>query len=259
MGSVAVQSTVGAFASYLAWMWMLGHYPATKISAFVFLTPLFALLFGMLWLGEAVTLTLILSLTLTYAAALPAGDLDVRTRRIRQGGSVGVWEVELRPPGSEEVGVHAIVTTAKRPDTPPFAFVTMPDAPDPDSLPAPEVTHARQHFGSTVLERRTLDGFPPKPSAGSRSLAWVRSRREPLDRALLGMITDNSPPRAMYAFGMGVSTTTLSLTVYLHATEAEVAEVGNGVECGMAFQGFQDIQEGDIIECFTIEEVKRSL
>jgi len=39
----------------------------------------------------------------------------------------------------------------------------------------------------------------------------------------------------------------------------EVAEVGNGVECGMAFQGFQDIQEGDIIECFTIEEVKRSL
>jgi translation initiation factor IF-2 len=39
----------------------------------------------------------------------------------------------------------------------------------------------------------------------------------------------------------------------------EVAEVGNGVECGMAFQGFQDIKEGDIIECFTLEEVKRSL
>ena len=64
IGSVVVQTVVGAFASYLAWMWMLGHYPATKISAFVFLTPLFALLFGMLWLGEAVTLTLIMSLTL---------------------------------------------------------------------------------------------------------------------------------------------------------------------------------------------------
>ena len=64
MGSVAVQTVIGAFASYLAWMWMLGHYPATKISAFVFLTPLFALLFGMLWLGEAVTLTLVLSLAL---------------------------------------------------------------------------------------------------------------------------------------------------------------------------------------------------
>jgi drug/metabolite transporter (DMT)-like permease len=64
MGSVAVQSGVGAFASYLAWMWMLGHYPATKISAFVFLTPLFALLFGMLWLGEAITPILTMSLTL---------------------------------------------------------------------------------------------------------------------------------------------------------------------------------------------------
>ena len=64
MGSVVVQTVVGAFASYLAWMWMLGHYPATKISAFVFLTPLFALLFGMLWLGEAVTLSLALSLAL---------------------------------------------------------------------------------------------------------------------------------------------------------------------------------------------------
>jgi drug/metabolite transporter (DMT)-like permease len=64
IGSVVVQTVVGAFASYLAWMWMLGHYPATQISAFVFLTPLFALLFGMLWLGEALTLTLALSLGL---------------------------------------------------------------------------------------------------------------------------------------------------------------------------------------------------
>ena len=53
--SLAVQTVIGAFASYLAWMWMLGRYPATKISVFVFFTPLFALLFGALWLGESVT------------------------------------------------------------------------------------------------------------------------------------------------------------------------------------------------------------
>jgi drug/metabolite transporter (DMT)-like permease len=45
-------------------MWMLGRYPATKISAFVFLTPVFALLFGTLWLNEPVTLNLIASLSL---------------------------------------------------------------------------------------------------------------------------------------------------------------------------------------------------
>ena len=39
----------------------------------------------------------------------------------------------------------------------------------------------------------------------------------------------------------------------------EVAEVTSGMECGMEFQGFQDIQVGDYIECFNIEEVKRTL
>lgn len=39
----------------------------------------------------------------------------------------------------------------------------------------------------------------------------------------------------------------------------EVNEVPSGQECGMAFAGFQDIRPGDLIECFTVEEVKRSL
>lgn len=168
-----------------------------------------------------------LSLTLTYAAALPSGDLDIRTRRLRQGGSVGVWQVELFAAGSDEVGVHAIVTTARRPRTPEFLFASMPDAPSPESLPLPEMGHASRHFGSAVLERRTLEGFPPKIGGDSRSTAWVRSRRGAMDKALLGMITDNSPPRAMYALGYGVMTTTLSLTVYLHASSEEVAAVGD--------------------------------
>ncbi len=63
-GSMLAQTVIGAFASYLAWMWMLGRYPATRISVFVFLTPLFALLFGTLLLGEAVTTTLLVALGL---------------------------------------------------------------------------------------------------------------------------------------------------------------------------------------------------
>jgi translation initiation factor IF-2 len=39
----------------------------------------------------------------------------------------------------------------------------------------------------------------------------------------------------------------------------EVNEVQSGQECGMAFANFQDIKVGDVIECFTVEEVKRSL
>ena len=62
--SLLLQTVVGAFASYLAWMWMLGRYPATKISVFVFLTPVFALLFGAFWLNESVTINLIAALSM---------------------------------------------------------------------------------------------------------------------------------------------------------------------------------------------------
>jgi translation initiation factor IF-2 len=39
----------------------------------------------------------------------------------------------------------------------------------------------------------------------------------------------------------------------------EVAEVVSGQECGMQFAGFQDIRVGDVIECFTVEVVARTL
>ncbi|WP_262422347.1 translation initiation factor IF-2 [Brevundimonas denitrificans] len=39
----------------------------------------------------------------------------------------------------------------------------------------------------------------------------------------------------------------------------EVNEVPSGQECGMHFQGFQDIKEGDLIECFTVEAIQRTL
>ena len=58
---------VCAFASYLAWMWMLSRYPATKMSSFVFLSPVFAVLFGGLWLGEPVTAGLVGALVLVGA------------------------------------------------------------------------------------------------------------------------------------------------------------------------------------------------
>jgi translation initiation factor IF-2 len=39
----------------------------------------------------------------------------------------------------------------------------------------------------------------------------------------------------------------------------EVKEVVAGQECGMAFEGYQDMRQGDVIECFDVEHVQRSL
>ncbi len=39
----------------------------------------------------------------------------------------------------------------------------------------------------------------------------------------------------------------------------EVAEVTSGMECGMAFERYEDIRQGDKIECFEIEMIERKL
>ncbi len=39
----------------------------------------------------------------------------------------------------------------------------------------------------------------------------------------------------------------------------EVKEVVVGQECGMAFESYQDMRAGDVIECYRVEEIKRSL
>jgi translation initiation factor IF-2 len=39
----------------------------------------------------------------------------------------------------------------------------------------------------------------------------------------------------------------------------EVREVRSGMECGMSFENYQDIQVGDVIEAFEVEEISRTL
>ncbi|MDR0479559.1 MAG: DMT family transporter [Burkholderiaceae bacterium] len=65
--SVTLQAVVGAFASYLAWQWLLMRYPATRLAAFIFLAPLFTLITGALWLREPLSGGLVLAMALVAA------------------------------------------------------------------------------------------------------------------------------------------------------------------------------------------------
>jgi len=72
----AYQCVVVAFASYLAWFWLLRQYLAARLSVFSFLTPLFGVAAGVLLLGEP--------LTASFAGAallVGAGILLVNLRR----------------------------------------------------------------------------------------------------------------------------------------------------------------------------------
>jgi translation initiation factor IF-2 len=39
----------------------------------------------------------------------------------------------------------------------------------------------------------------------------------------------------------------------------DVREVAAGMECGMAFEDYQDMRQGDVIECYRVESIQRSL
>jgi len=64
LASLAYQIVVVAFASYLAWFWLLTRYPASELSAFSFLTPLFGMTAGALVLGERVGVALAAAMAL---------------------------------------------------------------------------------------------------------------------------------------------------------------------------------------------------
>ena len=65
--ALAYQTVVVTFASYLAWFWLMRHYPATRLASFTLLTPVFGLLAGVGLLGEPLTLRLVVAVTAVCA------------------------------------------------------------------------------------------------------------------------------------------------------------------------------------------------
>jgi translation initiation factor IF-2 len=47
--------------------------------------------------------------------------------------------------------------------------------------------------------------------------------------------------------------------IQLKRFKDDVREVGAGMECGMAFENHQDVRQGDVIECYRVEQIQRSL
>jgi len=64
LSSVLFQGIIIAFISYLVWFYLVHAYPVSLLSAFTFLTPVFATISGVIFINEPLTLTLIFSLIL---------------------------------------------------------------------------------------------------------------------------------------------------------------------------------------------------
>lgn len=67
VGSLLFQGVAVAFASYLAWFWLLTRYYAARLAVFSFLAPLFGVLFGVALLGERLSATFALAAVMVGA------------------------------------------------------------------------------------------------------------------------------------------------------------------------------------------------
>ena len=84
--ALVFQVVVVCFASYLLWFWLIRHYPATQLSAFTLLTPVFGLLAGVALMGDPLTLRLIVALVAvsTGIALVHRGGAAARMSPTRQ-------------------------------------------------------------------------------------------------------------------------------------------------------------------------------
>ena len=76
IASLAYQGVLVAFASYLAWFWLLTRYLAARLSVLTFLTPLFGMASGVVFLSEPLSARFALA-----AALIAAGIALVNLRR----------------------------------------------------------------------------------------------------------------------------------------------------------------------------------
>jgi drug/metabolite transporter (DMT)-like permease len=74
---LAFQGVIVAFATYLAWFWLLTKYLAARLSAFTFMSPLFGVAFGAALLAEPVSPTFIAA-ALAVAGGIVLVNLPAR-------------------------------------------------------------------------------------------------------------------------------------------------------------------------------------
>ncbi|CAI8757054.1 MULTISPECIES: DMT family transporter [Pseudomonas] len=83
IGSLLFQGLIVSFFSYLTWFWLLRRYLASNLAVFSFITPLFGVTFGVLLLGEPLSLNFVLgAIMVLLGVTLVSAEQWVR-RRLR--------------------------------------------------------------------------------------------------------------------------------------------------------------------------------
>ena len=182
------------------------------------------------------------ALTVNFVGKVdPGSDVLIRTRRNGGGRSVGYWQSELTVDDST-VATASVVLTERR-ATDGHLEVTMPDAPDPTSL---EVTYPAPGPCGERAVVRPISGLPPHNRESTHSTSWVRETSgRKVDHLQLAFLADHRAPRSFFWSDGPRPSSTITLSVYFHATDEELAQVGDDDLLSEAFgtRGAQSTSE----------------
>ena len=163
-------------------------------------------------------------LTVNLMGGLDESPLQLSTRPARQGKSVEFWTSELTQNGAPVA--MAMVTLGQRRET----FSTQ-EATFPEGVKAPEDiagVPSRPGFFTAMFEQRPVHGSAPlQENPDSLTRNWMRDHQaRPLDYVLLAGLADVFAPRIFYRSAERRPASTVSMSVYFHATPAELEAVG---------------------------------
>lgn len=84
VSSLLFQGVIVSFVSYLVWFWLLRQYLANNLAVFSFMTPMFGVTFGVLILGEKLTINFIIGAILILLGILLVSGEAALTRFIKR-------------------------------------------------------------------------------------------------------------------------------------------------------------------------------
>ncbi len=165
------------------------------------------------------------ALTINYIQKIePGSDVFIRVKCIGGSRSIQHWQADVLQAVAGPVLAHAMLVLASRRKTDGHTEPSMPDVPDPKTLedffpPFP---------GGKIAIQRPVHGHPPFARSDTASIMWVREfTGRKLDHIQLAFLSDLYPPRPFFWSDTPRPYATMSLSVYFHATQAEIEAVGD--------------------------------
>jgi len=166
----------------------------------------------------------LVSLTTDYLSVPSGGRLQIDVDCDRSGRRTEFWRAVLTGRVDTSPANRAIAILARRRDTLEWTEGSSPDVPPPEDCHTIDLPMA----WNRVIEIKPTMDFPMSMDVATHFSSWVRfTPGRALDSVALVALADTPMPRLFQVIGRQESVATVSMTVYLHATSADYAAVGD--------------------------------